>query len=47
MIVGEEKKRVEGKRENSFFLKKIILLGNLYYFIELYVKIKTKLLCEL
>ena len=34
-----EKKRIRGKREWSIFFI-IILLGSLYYFIELYVKIK-------
>ena len=40
----EEKKRVGKKREKSTF---IILLRNLYYFVGLYVKIKTKMLGEL
>ena len=39
MVVCEEKKIVGGKREIRILFS--ILLGNLYYFIELYVKIKT------
>ena len=35
----EEKKIIGGTREIRIFF--IILLGSLYYFIELYVKIKT------
>ena len=39
MVVWEEKKIVGGKREIRILF--IILLGSLYYFIGLYVKIKT------
>ena len=39
MIVCEEKKWVERKSERIILY--IILLSSLYYFIELYVKIKT------
>ena len=39
MVVCEEKKRMRGKRKRIVFF--IILLGSLYYFIGLYVKIKT------
>ena len=47
MVVGEEKKRVEGKREkkNTFYF--IILLDSLYYFIRLYIKIRTRMFDEL
>ena len=49
MIVYEEKKIVEGRREKIIFF--IILLDGLYYFIGLYVKLKIgmqgKLLNEL
>ena len=47
MVVGEEKKRVERKREwkNTFYF--IILLGSLYYFIGLYIKIRTRMFDEL
>ena len=38
MIICEEKKRMRGKRKRIVFF--IILLGSLYYFIGLYVKIK-------
>ena len=38
VVVCEEKKIVGGKREIRILFS--ILLGNLYYFIELYVKIK-------
>ena len=38
MVVCEEKKRVEKKREKSTF---IILLRSLYYFVGLYVKNKN------
>ena len=41
MVVCEEKKIVGGKREIKILF--IILLGSLYYFIRLYVKIKTKM----
>ena len=37
-LVCEEKKRAEEKRKRTILF--IILLGSLYYFIELYVKIK-------
>ena len=43
MFVCEEKKRVEGKREREEYF----LLGNLYYFIELYVKIRSRIFGEL
>ena len=39
VVVYEKKKIVEGKREKR--VRFIILLGSLYYFIRLYVKIKT------
>ena len=42
--MGEKKMRVKEKRENNTF---IILLGSLYYFIELYVKIRIEILSEL
>ena len=41
MVVGEEKKRLGGKREKRVVY--IILLGSLYYFIGLYVKIKIEM----
>ena len=44
MIVCEKKKWV-GKKERIILF--IILLGSLYYFIELYVKIKTLMYGEL
>ena len=34
----EEKKIVRGKRKGKIFF--IILLGSLYYFVKLYIKIK-------
>ena len=37
-VVGEEKKIVGGKRESRILFA--ILLGSLYYFIVLYIKIK-------
>ena len=37
----EEKKRVGGKRERIILF--IFLLGSLYYFIVLYVKIKNRM----
>ena len=43
VFVCEEKKRVEGKREREEYF----LLGNLYYFIELYVKIRSRIFGEL
>ena len=42
MVVCEEKKTMSGKREIIIFF--IILLSSLYYFIGLYVKIKTVML---
>ena len=39
VVVCEKKKIVEGKREIRMFF--IILLSSLYYFIGLYIKIKT------
>ena len=45
MVVCEEKKIVRGKREIRIFI--IILLGCLYYFIGLYIKIKTEMYGEL
>ena len=41
VVVCEEKKIVGRKREIIIFF--IILLGSLYYFIGLYVKIKTEI----
>ena len=41
MIVYEEKKIVEGRREKIIFF--IILLDGLYYFIGLYVKLKIEM----
>ena len=41
MVVCEEKKIVEEKKEIK--IPFIILLGNLYYFIGLYVKIKNRI----
>ena len=41
MVVCEEKKRVGGKRERIVLF--IILLGSLYYFIGLYVKVKFEM----
>ena len=41
VVVGEEKMSVGGKRERSIFY--FILLGILYSFIGLYVKIKSKM----
>ena len=41
MVVCEEKKIVGEKKEIRILL--IILLGSLYYFIGLYVKIKTEM----
>ena len=38
-VVGEKKKIVGGKRESRMLFA--ILLGSLYYFIVLYIKIKT------
>lgn len=38
----EEKKKVGGKRERRVLF--IILLGSLYYFIGLYVKIRIEML---
>ena len=40
VVVCEEKKRVGGE----YFL--LLFLGNLYYFIRKYVKIKTEMYCE-
>ena len=40
-VVCEKKKIVEGKRERIILF--IILLGSLYYFIGLYIKIKTEI----
>ena len=40
VVVCEEKQIVGGKREIKIFY--FILLGSLYYFIELTVKIKTE-----
>ena len=45
MVVCEEKKIVEGNREIKIFY--IILLGGLYYFIRLYIKIKIGMWSEL
>ena len=45
MIVCEEKKIVGGKREIKIIF--IILLDSLYYFIGLYVKIKTGMYSKL
>ena len=45
MVVAEEKKREGGKREREILF--IVLLGSLYYFIGLYVKIKTGMLEKL
>ena len=45
VVVCEEKKIVGGKREKNVFF--FIWLGSLYYFIRLYVKIKTKMYNEL
>ena len=44
MVLCEEKKIVGEKKEKIILF--IILLGDLYYFIELYVKIKTEMLGE-
>ena len=41
----EEKKKVGGKRERRVFF--IILLGSLYHFIGLYVKLRIEMLGEL
>ena len=40
VVTNWRKKRIGAKREWSIFFY-IILLGSLYYFIELYVKIKN------
>ena len=40
-----KRKSEQGKRKKIILF--IILLGNLYYFIELYVKIKTRMYDEL
>ena len=45
VIVCEEKKIVEGNREIKILF--IILLGGLYYFIKLYIKIKIEMWSEL
>ena len=45
VVVCEEKKIVEGNREIKIFF--IILLGSLYYFIRLYIKIKIGMWSEL
>ena len=45
IVVCEEKKIVEGNREIKIFY--IILLGGLYYFIRLYIKIKIGMWSEL
>ena len=45
VVVCEEKKIVEGNREIKIFY--IILLGGLYYFIRLYIKIKIEMWSEL
>ena len=45
MIVCKEKKIVGGKKEIKIHF--IILLGSLYYFIGLYVKIKIEMYGEL
>ena len=45
MIVCKEKKIVGGKKEIK--IPFITLLGSLYYFIGLYVKIKTEMYSEL
>ena len=44
MVVCKEKEIVGGKKERTVLF--IILLSSLYYFIELYVKIKTEMLGE-
>ena len=41
MIVYEEKKKMRGKRKIIVLF--VILLGSLYYFIGLYVKIKIEM----
>ena len=45
VVVCEEKKIVEGNREIKILF--IILLGGLYYFIKLYIKIKIEMWSEL